>query len=77
MDDWPRGRVDETDLAYALQNADGVLEVADMEDGNDQLDVCIVPHTVHRVQSASLTEGAFLCRSLTVLQMQAHRLYVK
>lgn len=69
--------MNKTNLANALQNADGVLEVANMEDGDDQLDVCIVSHTVHRVQSAGLAEGAFLCRSLTLLQMQAYGLRVR
>lgn len=72
-----RKRADKTYLANALQDPDGVLEVADMEDGDDQLDVCIVPHTVHRVQSACLAEGAFLCGSLTPIQMQARGLCVK
>lgn len=77
LDHWSRGRVDETDLANALQNADGVLEVADMEDRDDKFNVCIVSHTVHRVQSASLAEGAFLCRSLALIQMRVHGLRMK
>lgn len=41
-----------------------MLEITDVEDRNDQLDVCIVPDTVHGIESASFAEGVFLRRAL-------------
>ena len=41
------GKRKRTHLADALKDADGMLEVADMEDGYAKLDVRIVSHAVH------------------------------
>ena len=49
-----------THLAYALEDAYEVFEVTDVEDRNDELDVGIVPHTVHGVEAAGLAEGILL-----------------
>jgi hypothetical protein len=35
-------------LADALEDANDVFEVADVEDRDAQLDVRVMPHTVHR-----------------------------
>lgn len=41
------GERERTHFADALKDADGMLEVADMEDGYTELDVRVVPHAVH------------------------------
>jgi hypothetical protein len=53
-----------TYLAYALQNTNRVLEVADMKYGDHQLDVCVVANTINGRQPASLAECVLLRRSL-------------
>ena len=54
----------DTHFAYALKDAYNVLEITNMEDGNDELDVGIVPHAVHGVKAARLAKGILLCSPL-------------
>ena len=53
-----------THLAYALKYTYNVFEITDVEDRNDELDVGIVPHTVHRVKAAGLAKGILFCSAL-------------
>ena len=49
-----------TYLAYALKNADCVLEVPNMKDRDDKLDIGVVTDTVNRIESTGLAEGILL-----------------
>ena len=55
----------ETYLAYALKNADCVLEIPDMKDGDDEFDIGVVTDTVDRIEPTGLTEGILLRRTLS------------
>jgi hypothetical protein len=56
----------ETYLAYALKNADCVLEIPDMKDGDDELDIGVVTDAVDRIEPTGLTKGILLRRTLKV-----------
>ena len=51
-------------LAYCLENADGVLEIANVEYGNAEFDVGIVPDAIYRRLPAGFAKGAFIGCSL-------------
>lgn len=53
-----------TYLAYALKNADCVLEIPDMKDRDDKLDIGVVPDTVDRVEPTGLAKGILVRRTL-------------
>lgn len=57
---WTSGSARITHLADTLKNAYGVFEKANMEDGYNELDVCVMPHALYRAQAAGLAERAFL-----------------
>ena len=41
-----------------------MFKITDVKDRNDELDVGIVPHTVHGIEAAGLAEGILLCSAL-------------
>lgn len=43
-----------------------MLEVPDVENGHDQLDIRIVAHTVHTIQSTGLAKCVLLGRTLSI-----------
>ena len=53
-----------TDLADALKDADGGLEVPDMEDGQLQIDVAIMPCAVRQILAARLAMIVLLTGAL-------------
>lgn len=61
-----------TRLADALEDADGVLEVADVEDGNHKLDVRVMSNTIDRIQSTGLAECTLVRRALQSLYLDVY-----
>ena len=53
-----------TYLAYALKNANYVLEIPDMKDRDDKLDIGVVTDTVNRIEPTGLAEGVLLRSTL-------------
>lgn len=57
-----------TCLADALEDANRVLEVANVKDGDAELDISVVPDTVYARLAARLAERALVSRSQTSIE---------
>lgn len=58
--------IESAHLAYCLEHCNRMLEVSDMENGDNEFDIGIMSDAVDRIRPASLAEGVFIRHSLHI-----------